>query len=320
MKEILNKYKDVSLESEDGDELLLELRDKTSSKAIKDFEKGEDVQLPDQLKELYLISDGLDLFGYEIPSLDELFYEPAYKGFQFHNWGNGDFDYITMDGSIAFLDNESEELIPVAPSLKHWIEMAIEEIKKEGTLLHPDDFLNRKQKQGLYFPAHIARVSKTKTGKRKKKTSVEKVVVTKVPENIKKVKMKLTEKIFCDMEDRIAKNNAAIVLRGPDDFDFLAKFTKKEIDESIYSLEFLSTFLSQNEQLLDKFTKAFWKGDKNKEVGTGFTFLYAIYLCYINGNNDTEFLEFLKKRSIPKVENFQKLLKQIYAEITSVKK
>jgi hypothetical protein len=117
---------------------------------INELEKRYGVHIASELKELLLFSNGINLFGIEILSIESMEFFHVEKKIAFHNWGNGDFDVIDEAGQIYFSNHSIEALILVSSSLSNWIVSVIEEIEIKGTLLHPIDYSNRENEEGVY--------------------------------------------------------------------------------------------------------------------------------------------------------------------------
>jgi hypothetical protein len=287
---IVEKYKKQIFNDVDGDDITLERNKKASKIAIEKFEKQTGAKLPSQLKELYSFSNGVDLFGSEIVPI---FYEPDFNAFQLHGWGDGDFDYIMENGKIAFLDNRSRKLVPFAKSLAEWAEKVILEIKKNGTLSHPDDFLNYEEKDALYYPVYLkiktpAERKKAKEKKKLKGKPVSKPVAKPVNKELnawQKVRILAADKNFRAFEDRIATKNGAKISRKYSDADLHE--TGNCIGTSRYSLETVWQFLLDNEKQILGFDDSVWDVVTNYGWGfqEGFSLRAGIYLCYVRDKN-----------------------------------
>lgn len=146
-------HKEIFLD-EDENGLSVELREAASIESISKFEIDNDVQLPEDLKKFLLFSNGLILFGLPINSLEEIEYFPQSKILTFHNWGNGDFDCLSVGGdypkgTVVFMSHTESKLAIVSESLTDWFVEVIKEIKSIGTLLHPLDY-NVRESEGMY--------------------------------------------------------------------------------------------------------------------------------------------------------------------------
>lgn len=146
-------YKEIFLD-EDENCLIVELREAASIEDISKFEIDNEVQLPEDLRKLLLFSNGLILFGMQINSVEEIEYFPQSKILTFHNWGNGDFDCLSVGGdypkgTIVFMSHTENKLAIVSNSLTNWFVEVIAEIKSLGTLLHPLDYKIRGS-EGMY--------------------------------------------------------------------------------------------------------------------------------------------------------------------------
>lgn len=148
--EIIKAYSDKSYFDEDGNSLNIILSKGVSLIKIDELEKLHGLNIPSELKELLLFSNGINLFGIEILAVEAIEFFPAEKIISFHNWGNGDFDVINEADQIFFCNHSTETLMPVSSSLSHWIVGVIKEIELKGTLLHPLDYSNREGEDGLY--------------------------------------------------------------------------------------------------------------------------------------------------------------------------
>lgn len=139
---------------EDENRLIVELREGVDIESIKKFEKKNDIKLPEDLKELLLFSNGIELFGLRIVPLEEMEYFPYSGILTFHNWGNGDFDCLSLGGDyprgiIVFMSHSEDKLASVSNSLIEWFTEVISEIKKKGALLHPLDY-DERELEGIY--------------------------------------------------------------------------------------------------------------------------------------------------------------------------
>jgi len=139
---------------EDGDRLTIKLREAGKAKDILNFELSKGIQLPDDLKKLLLFSNGMNFLGLRILSLEEIEFFPHSRILSFHNWEDGDFDCISIngdypEGTILFMFHSEDNLEPVCNNLVEWFKEVILEIKKIGSLRHPLDYSN-KELEGMY--------------------------------------------------------------------------------------------------------------------------------------------------------------------------
>jgi hypothetical protein len=151
---IIENYRRESFFDEDENSLIVELRDGATIESIAKFELDNNIKLPDDLKELLLFSNGIDLFGIHINSLEEMEYFSRSSILTFHNWGNGDFDCLSLGGdyprgSILLMFHSEDKLALVSNSLTEWFTGVIAEIKRIGALLHPLDY-NERESEGMY--------------------------------------------------------------------------------------------------------------------------------------------------------------------------
>lgn len=152
--DLIKLYAGSVLLSEDGEEMTIELMDGATIENIVRFEKDNALVLPAELRELLLFSNGLDLFELQILSLEEMEFFRESEVVSFHNWGNGDFDCLSIGGdypvgSVVFMMHSEDKLFHVSNSLQEWFAGVIQEIKREGTLLHPLDY-NERESNGIY--------------------------------------------------------------------------------------------------------------------------------------------------------------------------
>lgn len=152
--EMLEQAQAIVLDDEDGQPLRLIFEQPCSSEAIDALERSISIRLPLELKQLLEYSNGMSLFGLRIMPLNELSFFPSSHMIAFHNWGNGDFDCISIDsselsGTILFMNHEPDVTVRISDSLNTWIRDAIEEISTKGALLHPSDYRHRSE-AGMY--------------------------------------------------------------------------------------------------------------------------------------------------------------------------
>ena len=151
---IIETYRIETFFDEDENRLIIELREGVTIESITKFEVDNDIKLPEDLKELLLFSNGIDLFGIHIHPLEEMEYFPHSGILTFHNWGNGDFDCLSVGddyprGTIVFMSHTEDKLALVSNSLKEWFTGVIAEIKRIGALLHPLDY-DKRESEGMY--------------------------------------------------------------------------------------------------------------------------------------------------------------------------
>ena len=151
---MIETYRRETFLDEDENSLIVELREGAAIESITKFEVDNHLKLPEDLKELLLFSNGIDLFGIQIHSLDEMEYFPRSEILTFHTWGNGDFDCLSVGGdysrgTVVFMSHNEDRLALVSDSLTEWFTGVIADIKRTGTLLHPFDY-NSRESEGIY--------------------------------------------------------------------------------------------------------------------------------------------------------------------------
>ena len=145
LPEIIKLHCNKELIDEDGEKSTIELREGLSSEEISKFELDKNIELPIDLKDLLLFSNGLNLFGLTIFPLEEMEYFSLTKIISFHSWGNGDFDCVSLGGdypkgSVVFMRHSEGNLTPVIDNLTDWFINVIQELTTTGTLYHPLDY------------------------------------------------------------------------------------------------------------------------------------------------------------------------------------
>lgn len=148
--EIIMAYSGKTYLDEDGNILSVTLYEGVPLTKINELGERYGIHIAPELKELLLFSNGISLFGIEILSIESMEFFHLEKKIAFHNWGNGDFDVIDEAGQIFFSNHSIETLILVSSSLSNWIVSVIEEIELKGALLHPFDYSNRENEEGMY--------------------------------------------------------------------------------------------------------------------------------------------------------------------------
>ena len=151
---ILDSYANQAFEDEDGASITIKRNIGASADEQDAFMEREKIVLPKELKELLMYSNGMDLFGISLLSLEEMIYYGNEKLLVFHNWGNGDFDSILLDqknknfGSVYFMNHSPDKIYLVSPSITDWVKNVIHEVQQKGTLYHPCDYVE--SGNGLY--------------------------------------------------------------------------------------------------------------------------------------------------------------------------
>jgi hypothetical protein len=152
--QIIKEYSNKVLLDEDGERLSIEIVEGAHSRELQEFEDSYRITLPKELKELLLFSNGIKIFGIQIYSLSECQLFENNMLLSFHDWGNGDFDCISVDsglyyGKVYFINHSIANSIAMNISFSEWVFQAIKEIQDKGTILHPMDYLTRKE-EGMY--------------------------------------------------------------------------------------------------------------------------------------------------------------------------
>ncbi len=151
---IIKSHSNSAFLDEDGNPINIQLKEGVVKEDIITFEKNISIDLPKELKELFAFSNGLDLFGITLCSMEEMDFFEDSQLLGFHNWGNGDFDCISLGGlypkgSIVFMAHNEDTTTLVSNDLTSWIEEVISEIKKTGALRHPLEY-NKSIIEGVY--------------------------------------------------------------------------------------------------------------------------------------------------------------------------
>lgn len=154
---ILDSFRNLRLEDEDGETLEFSLDPALSEVGLIAHEKVIGVRLPGQFRDLLMYANGMRLFGLDLMSTDQQSYFREHGIISFHNWGNGDFDCVATSSSaypenaVVFMNHSPEVTVKIEDALTKWIDRAINEIRKHGTLLHPADYRTRcAQGAGIY--------------------------------------------------------------------------------------------------------------------------------------------------------------------------
>jgi chaperonin cofactor prefoldin len=109
-----------------------------------------------------------------------------------------------------------------------------------------------------------------------------------------------------EIESSIAKQVGCDIYK--DDLPFLAGFIKEEIESSQLSIDEIESYIDDNKESIIAFGVKFLEKSKPESLSTGIVITYSIYLIYLKEKDEKEFLEYLKRRRIPKPK---KLLEQL---------
>lgn len=152
IRKLLERISDLTAEDEDGDELDVELQDPLSADELKSL--IDKIPLPQELRDFYAVTNGMDLLSEELYDADSLQHVEGI--ILFHSFDNGDFTCIATreaqfpEGSVLFMNHSPDVLVLLADSLHDWIEKVIAEIQEKGCLLHPADYYHQPDEQGVY--------------------------------------------------------------------------------------------------------------------------------------------------------------------------
>ena len=152
--EILETYSSKVLLDEDGNQLTIEKSEAITVGDLQRFELYHGIILPPDLRKLLMFSNGINVFGVRVQALNEMKFYDSQMLLTFHDWGNGDFDCISVNsrsyyGSVYFINHSIAKNISMAITISEWISLCINEIQKKGTVLHPMDYLFRHE-DGMY--------------------------------------------------------------------------------------------------------------------------------------------------------------------------
>jgi len=152
IRELLNSITDLSAEDEDGDEITVQLQDPLSAEEL-EILIGK-LPLPQELREFYSVTNGMDLLTEELYDADSLQYVQGF--IPFHSFDNGDFTCIATkkseypEGSVLFMNHGPDSVVQVADSLCDWVEKVVAEVQAKGGLLHPADYYRHPDEQGVF--------------------------------------------------------------------------------------------------------------------------------------------------------------------------
>lgn len=157
--ELLDRHSIKVLKDEDGQQLVMSKPPGLSPEQIADFELRRGIRLPSDLRDLLVYSNGLDLFGVQIQPLDEMELFEENLLLTFHNWGNGDFDSISVNpdieyGNVFFTDHSPDNSTSLDISFYDWIAAVIREIEDKGTVPHPMDY-GMRDEEGVYKKVYL---------------------------------------------------------------------------------------------------------------------------------------------------------------------
>ncbi len=151
---MIKTYSERALFDEDGNKIIVEPREGASLADVSKFEATHGMEMPLDLKELLLFSNGMNFFGLDILSLEAMEFFPTTGMVSFHNWGNGDFDCLSTGGdypkgSVIFMAHAEDNTSLISNSLADWFEGVFKEKEEVGALLHPMDY-QYSELDGLY--------------------------------------------------------------------------------------------------------------------------------------------------------------------------
>ena len=291
MKDIINKFINKPLFDEDGNKIFIKSNKGVLMEEIKTFENHHSIKLPFELREILKISNGINLYGLHILSLNEIEVLDDIGLISFHNWGNGDFDYIstgkiTDEGTIIIRLHDSNEFYFVSSSLYDWFVDTIKEIEKYGTLYHPSDFdeFNSSLLYGNLIKCNEIFVMKNNSNIKEynSNNNIEKIIVS------KKSFIDI-ELLFYDNIVNIIDSKISIALGCSiysDDLKILLDSIKKDVTISTISTNEIKEFIINNSELIIEFVQSIFKNSKTLYIAIGATITYAIYLYLLKSDNE----------------------------------
>ncbi len=109
-----------------------------------------------------------------------------------------------------------------------------------------------------------------------------------------------------EIENSIANQVGCDIYK--DNLPLLAGFIKEEVENSQLSADKIEGYINENKESIITFGVNFLEKSKPESLSTGIAITYSIYLIYLKEKDEKEFLEYLKRRRIPKPK---KLLEQL---------
>ncbi len=160
---LLEAAESESVEDEDGDEHIIERNEGAAEQDLQQLEVRHKVVTPESLKALLRASNGGLIWSIELVGTHE---DPARvpdRGWiPINNWGNGDFDWVVCGadpdypvGSVVFYCHESGKHALIDNSIDAWLENTMNEIRANGGLAHPQDYVHYDDFNGVYKSVYL---------------------------------------------------------------------------------------------------------------------------------------------------------------------
>ena len=111
------------------------------------------------------------------------------------------------------------------------------------------------------------------------------------------------------VESALAKQLRCVIYK--ENINLLASFLKKEIEASQISIDKIEKYIEENKNKIVFFGVNLLKNNTPEKLSTGVAITYAIYLIYLKTKKNREFLDYLKRKRIPKAEKFLNQIKNI---------
>lgn len=143
----LASMQDLALEDEDGNALRVRINSSVPEDELEQYESRLGLSIPLELRQLFMCSNGLDLFGCQIMKANEITCFASHGLIAFHNWMNGDFDCVATqtskypEGTVLFMNHSPDVLVQIESSLLQWMSGVVDEIREKGALWHPADYI-----------------------------------------------------------------------------------------------------------------------------------------------------------------------------------
>lgn len=151
--DLMDAVREAELRDPQGAVLRVVLRLGAGFDEIARFEHSWRLSLPGDYREFLAYANGCSLFGLDLCSIQgvAVYRESGLLGF--HNWSNGDYDCLRMQGGgadVVFMNHGPEVTVPIASSFFDWLTRIVAECRAHGDVLHPGDYRYSERPDGVY--------------------------------------------------------------------------------------------------------------------------------------------------------------------------
>ena len=112
-----------------------------------------------------------------------------------------------------------------------------------------------------------------------------------------------------DLENQIAGKIGFTIYK--DTYDRLLELLKKDLDNSGIVLNKIERLISEQPEIIERFSADFLKNENIKSISIGFSIMYSVYIIYLIEKTEEDLYTYIVKQKIPQAKKVVKQLMSI---------